>query len=228
MHKTTVIIFVKLPQAGRSKTRLGRSIGMSRAANLFRVMTQKVIHTCLAARSRNPEIDIVLAIDPAHALGARLPCWVGVTARIAQSKGDLGERMVKAMQDVRRRGVQSSKRYDEDIRPHIEPSRGPVIIIGSDAAQMRIDHITDAVNALKSHDAVFGPAHDGGYWLTGFSNLDQAPALFQGVRWSSETTLEDSIRSLPKHFRINYLETLRDIDELEDLQAIGLKSLMRW
>lgn len=204
MFRVTLIIFAKFPQAGRSKTRLGKSIGMARAASLFRFMTQKTINTACAVRARNPNMRIVLAVDPPKTLGARCPYWNVDVERIAQRGDSLGDRMKNAMRDV---------------------PNGPTIIIGADAPQITSLHILDAVNALKGNDAVFGPAYDGGYWLAGFAGRKGAPDLFEKVRWSSSTTLSDTINSMPSQFTVAKLEVLRDIDEKEDLDQLEWNEL---
>ncbi len=206
MTKATLLIFAKMPQVGRTKTRLGRSIGMVRATSLFRLMTEKTISTAIEARNRVPGLRIVLAVDPPQGLSATCPCWRPGIERIAQSRGDLGERMKNAMRNI---------------------PPGPVLIIGMDSPQMESQHLLAAIKALKANDAVFGPAMDGGYWLAGFAQRRDAPNLFSDVRWSSDTTLQDTLKSLPRNYSVAKLEVLRDIDEQEDLDAAGWESLSR-
>ena len=97
--------------------------------------------------------------------------------------------------------------------------RAPTVVIGSDAPQVLRADIAAAFKALKTHDAVIGPAEDGGYWLLGLNA--PAPAdLFEGVRWSHEATLSDlegRMAALGLR-RIKRLRTLRDVDEAGDLK----------
>ena len=97
---------------------------------------------------------------------------------------------------------------------------GPVVIVGSDCPRMTPEHIEEAFRALGSHEAVIGPAEDGGYWLIGLKRVAHAPRLFGSVRWSSPHALEDTLGSLPKGWRVAQLQMLRDVDTLEDWQAL--------
>jgi rSAM/selenodomain-associated transferase 1 len=201
MMRGTLIVFLKSPRAGRVKTRLGREVGMGRAAMLFRRMTEITLR-----ETRNGSWRTVLAIEPPAELHANASLWGYNCPRVAQAPGDLGARMAAAMRAV---------------------AAGPVVIIGADAPGLRARRIADAFAALGSADAVFGPAEDGGYWLIGLARRRPAPRLFDGVRWSSSHALADSIASLPPSFATAFLPVLRDIDDAKDLRAHGPLLLSR-
>lgn len=118
--------------------------------------------------------------------------WPGVPRRLSQPSGDLGRRM------------------DRTIRRF---PAGPVVIIGSDIPDITPRHIADAFRALGRHDAVFGPADDGGYWLVGLRRRPAHPDLFRRVRWSTEHALADTIANLGDRFSHACIETLVDIDD---------------
>ena len=189
--RETVVIFVKAPQAGRGKTRLGKEIGMARAAALFRTMTERTI-----AEAEGGPWRTVLAVDPPWAVHKTASFWPRRLPRVVQGPGDLGARMGRVFQNVQ---------------------TGPVIIIGADAPDLRTRHLREALHKLRGADAVFGPAEDGGYWLIGLARRRSAPRLFDGVRWSTKHALADTLKTLPEKFDVRMLETLRDIDEAKDL-----------
>jgi len=113
-----------------------------------------------------------------------------------QGPGNLGDRMGRVLR----------------MRPP-----GPVCVIGGDIPGITRAHVNRAFTALGNHQAVFGPAPDGGYWLVGLQRNAPPPAsLFQGVRWSTEQALSDSMASLPG-YRIALIDTLRDVDRAVDL-----------
>ena len=197
MRRGTVVIFVKAPVAGRVKTRLGREIGMGRAAALFRILTS---HTLREAEKSG--FRVVLAVDPPGAAKEGARFWPPHLRRIAQGRGDLGDRMARVFRHA----------------------RGPVVIIGADAPGLRARHLRRAFAALKGSDAVFGPAEDGGYWLIGLNGRRAAPDLFAGVRWSTKHALKDTLETLPKSFNVAMLERLRDVDEAADLEAMVFSS----
>lgn len=194
----TVIVFVKTPVAGRVKTRLGAETGYGRAAALFRILTK---HTLREAEKSG--FRVLLAVDPPGAVKARTRFWPPHLKRMAQGSGDLGARMGRAFRKA---------------------PPGPLVIIGADAPGLRARHLRQALAALRGADTVFGPAEDGGYWLVGFNRRRAAPDLFRNVRWSTKHALDDTLKTLPKSFDVAMLDTLRDVDEAKDLEAMGLFS----
>ena len=100
-----------------------------------------------------------------------------------------------------------------------------VTIIGSDCHQLTPKHLDEAFDQLEINDVVIGPAKDGGYYLLGLNG--PCPALFEGKEYSHEKVFEElmtEIKSLElEHYE---LETLNDIDTLEDMQDTPLMQLL--
>jgi uncharacterized protein len=182
---------VKEPRPGRVKTRLGADIGMVQSAWWFRRQAGRLVRRL----SRDPRWLCVLAVAPdVEGLTSRV--WPANVARIAQGQGNLGQRMARVF-----RGL----------------PLGPMVIIGADIPAIEPAHIARAFRALGNHDAVFGPAEDGGYWLIGLKRMRALPPCLLGnVRWSSEHALVDSEASL-KDMRIARVDMLRDVDRAADL-----------
>ena len=195
MTRGALIVFLKVPKAGRVKTRLGRDIGMGRAAALFRHMIAATLAEAAKGRWRK-----IIAIDPPTEVFGWRAVWPAGFERLAQGRGSLGERMKAAMGAV---------------------PKGPVVIIGADAPGLQAGHIARAFAALGRADAVFGPAEDGGYWLIGLARRRPAPELFADVRWSSPHALADTLAGLPPGFRTVFLPILRDLDDADDLAMMG-------
>ena len=193
MRHAKLVVMLKVPRAGRVKTRLGREIGMTRAAWWFRHQVKGLLR-----RIEDPRWQTILAVAPDHD-GMAFRRWPAHLTRLPQRRGDLGARMGRLM-----RGL----------------SPGPVCIIGGDIPGVTRAHIARAFKALGDHEAVFGPAPDGGYWLVGLKRSGRVPpTAFGGVRWSSEHALADSMASLPGA-RIALTDTLQDVDTAEDLRRI--------
>ncbi len=77
------------PHPGRVKTRLGKGIGMTRAAWWFRHQTARLLR-----RIRDPRWDTVLAVAPPDIEGLTSRIWPEDLPRVAQGPGgDLGDRM---------------------------------------------------------------------------------------------------------------------------------------
>ncbi|PTX58035.1 hypothetical protein C8N43_2711 [Litoreibacter ponti] len=188
--RKTLVVMVKEPRPGRVKTRLGRDLGMVGAAWWFRHQVASVLR-----RLRDPRWDLVLAVSPDHeGLASRV--WPEDLRRWPQGRGDLGDRMGAAFA----------------VMPP-----GPVCIIGADIPDVSRGAVAEAFAALGAAAAVFGPAPDGGYWLVGLKRLRRHAGMFDGVRWSTEHALADTIASL-KGARVAYVRELRDVDTVADLR----------
>jgi len=195
MSKRQLFIMVKEPRAGRVKTRLGTGIGMTRAAWWFRHQTRSLIRRL----GRDPRWQTILAVSP-DVEGLQSRIWPVHLPRWPQGRGDLGCRMGSIFRNA----------------PY-----GPVVIIGADIPGVTPALIEKAFRRLGNHDAVFGPAPDGGYWLIGLKRGGRAvPAdLFKGVRWSSAHAFADTVAALGDA-HVGYIDTLRDVDHADDLALI--------
>ena len=188
-----LVIMVKEPRPGRVKTRLGRDLGLTASAWWFRHQTRALLR-----RIEDPRWDTLLAVSPdIEGMNSRI--WPAHLPRVAQGRGDLGDRMARLL-----RGLPI----------------GPVCIIGADIPGITRARINEAFDALGRSEAVFGPAPDGGYWLIGMKRVKPpAPDILQNVRWSSEHALSDSARSLGD-VSFAYVATLQDVDTMEDLRRV--------
>ena len=179
---------VKVPRAGRVKTRLGREIGMTRSAWWYRHQTSRLLR-----RLRDPRWRILLAVAPDRD-GMACRIWPADLPRLPQGAGDLGRRMARAL----------------------AATPGPSVLIGSDIPGIERHHIASAFDALGEAPSVIGPARDGGFWLVGVRHPGRAPVgLFKDVRWSHPETLADTLPTLPQP--VARIATLRDVDQASDL-----------
>ena len=94
---------------------------------------------------------------------------------------------------------------------------GPALIVGSDIPDLGPGQVAAAFRRLATHDAVFGPTLDGGYYLIGFAAGSRTLDPFSGVRWSTQYALEDTLASLPKFATSGIIGELIDIDTGVDL-----------
>lgn len=189
-----LVIMVKVPRPGRVKTRLGRDTGMVASAWWFRRQSAALIR-----RLCDPRWQTYLAVTPDQE-GLQSRVWSKDLPRVPQGAGNLGDRMGRIMRSMQ---------------------AGPVCIIGADVPGITAARIWEGFAALGHHDAVFGPAFDGGYWMVGLKRSRAVPCtIFDGVRWSTQHALADTKRSLGD-MRIAEVARLRDVDTLADLQAFG-------
>lgn len=193
-----LVIMLKEPLPGRVKTRLARDIGKVASAWWFRHQTSKLLREL----DGDPRWKTWLAISPDAAVGTRF--WPKHQLRFTQGQGDLGDRMGRVFRTL---------------------PAGPAIIIGGDIPGVRRRHIATAFRELGGHDGVLGPAPDGGYWLIGLMRCARPmpKGLFEGVRWSSQTTMADTVRSFGPQAKIATTTTLRDVDTVADLRELNLQ-----
>jgi uncharacterized protein len=183
-----LVVMAKAAVAGQVKTRLARELGVATAMRFARHRTAAL----LARVSHAGAWQTSLAVSPDASVGWRL--WPRGIARKPQGRGDLGARMQRIMR-------------------HTEP--GPVVIIGTDVPAIRAELILKAFRLLGRHDAVLGPASDGGYWLVGLRRRPRLLSPFRHVRWSTPHALADTLANL--HCRsIGQLPTLSDVDDAQD------------
>ena len=97
---------------------------------------------------------------------------------------------------------------------------GPIVLIGTDIPGVAPGHIAQAFARLGGHDAVFGPAEDGGYWLVGLRRCPRLLRPFAGVRWSSPHALADTVANLARA-RVAMVATLSDVDTARDHARLG-------
>ena len=95
---------------------------------------------------------------------------------------------------------------------------GPVVMVGTDIPGLRRQHISRAFRALQRHQAVFGPALDGGYWLVGLAPELRDAGIFSPVRWSTRHALADTLENIPAACATALIGTLGDVDTVEDVE----------
>jgi rSAM/selenodomain-associated transferase 1 len=196
--KRSVILFVKLPEKGRVKSRLALHIGEDMAVHLYENMVLDVID--LLKRGRFP---FRICFTPP---GERdqMTGWLGHEHLLVPQAGDdLGDRMEEAFDSVFAGGVQEA------------------LLIGSDIPGLTTDVINEAFTALLSNDAVIGPAVDGGYYLIGFRKRSFKPGIFHDIVWSTGTVFRETMAKLHEaSLNVHVLPELTDVDTVEDLRTL--------
>lgn len=194
MSRPRLLIYAKPPRMGLAKTRLAAGAGRTEAR---RIAHFTLARTLRAVRASGLDAALYLAPDRAlgETLGGLLPAHL---PRFSQGPGTLTHRLARGLAD--------------------SPA-GPILFIGTDAPDLTAGHLIRAARRLQRHDAVFGPASDGGFWLFGVNKRPGLPAIFEDIRWSGPHAMADLRTNLPGKFRVSLLETLQDVDEISDWKS---------
>jgi rSAM/selenodomain-associated transferase 2/rSAM/selenodomain-associated transferase 1 len=207
-QQSLIILFTRLPEPGRSKTRLIPALGAQGAADLHQSMMTRTIRRVSGFCELNPpSLEIRLAgTDDCSACRH----FRGENFRVRpQGPGDLGLRLKRAFHDAFNQGY----------------SR--VVAIGTDTPALDERHLDEAFRVLRQHDAVIGPVEDGGYYLIGSSR--RCPSIFESIDWGGEHVFSQTIMQFEK-LKLTWckLEKLHDVDHPEDLHVwekeTGLKT----
>ncbi len=202
-----LFIAARAPRPGFTKTRLGRAIGHSAAASIYRAFLSD-----LAARFATVEFDIGWYVTPPDAWPEILPCLHGALHSamvVPQPEGDWTTRQRLLFADMPLRGEDRT------------------ILIASDSPHLPVEFVTHAFEALADHDLVFGPVHDGGYYLIGM-RTPRAAAVLDGAVMSNGDVLAYLIdRATSLGTSVALVEPTFDIDEFEDLSRISALVIRR-
>jgi uncharacterized protein len=184
---------------GRVKTRLGAEIGMERAA---RVAAAALLDTLAAATSavgaERCHVSLAGDLDRAVRAGELREALTGWTIHPQQGL-DFGARLADAHARV----------------------RGPVVQVGMDTPHLTPELLLDAAAGLAEHDAVLGPAEDGGWWVLALREPADA-AVLRDVPMSTPSTGADTRAALEgAGLDVGSTATLRDVDEVADADAVA-------
>ena len=193
-----ILFFVKAPQRGRVKSRLASALGEDDALAAYRAFVQDMIDTLDAAGLRT-----LICVSPPEGLPA-VSAWLGGQRTYKVQTGeDLGSRMEHAFRSAFRSGVKRA------------------VLIGSDLPDLPAETFVRSIEALDRHDAVIGPAADGGYYLIGFRDDGFRPEVFRDIHWSTPAVFDETMAVFSRTgSRVHRLPQWRDVDTIGDLQDL--------
>lgn len=192
MSLPTVILLLKAPRPNEVKTRLAASVGPAIAVSIYRQMVDKLRGVF------PPDWPVQIHYSPADA-ELEMKRWLADHRRPrltfqAQADGDLGDRLATAFTLAFSNGATQ------------------VFALGGDCPALTSPLLESAHALLSTHDAVLGPADDGGYYLLGLRSAQ--PSLFTDIRWGTSSVLPVTRRRLAElKLRTAELPTLSDVDD---------------
>jgi rSAM/selenodomain-associated transferase 1 len=193
MSKKLLIVFVKNIKLGKVKTRLAKSIGNEGAFQVYKHLVE-ITETATSELSCEKNIYFSDVI-----IEEKWP----KTSKFIQKGEDLGVKMQNSFKNGQKNGYEK------------------IILIGSDLPNISPEIIQKGFDELEKNEVVFGPAEDGGYYLVGMNKPHFY--IFENKKWSTENLLETTLSELKeKEISFSLLETLNDIDTIEDLEKSSI------
>ena len=187
--KNCLIIFTRNPELGKGKRRLAADVGDETALDIYKFLLD---HT----RTITKNLDVTKQV------------WY--SERVHENDDWNNEIYEKYVQE----GVDLGKRMHHAVAQALE-SHDNVMIIGSDMYDLTQQDLEFAFAKAENHEAVIGPATDGGYYLLGFHKRI-VDGIFEDKEWGTETVLTKTLKDLDS---INYykLEARNDVDYVSDI-----------
>ncbi|XOV89915.1 MAG: TIGR04282 family arsenosugar biosynthesis glycosyltransferase [Pseudomonadota bacterium] len=197
-------VFCRAPVAGLAKTRLIPMLGESGAAALHEELAAARIR--MSVGSGLAPVELWCEPSPDHPFFARFGAQVSLHTQVG---ADLGARMAAAL---------------EAGLVQAWPGQACAVLIGTDCPSLDAAYLAQALEMLKDHDAVIGPAEDGGYGLIGLRR--PVPHAFRHIAWGSDRVAAETCRVFNRErLRFALLPLLWDVDRPEDVERY--RRLMR-
>lgn len=195
-----LLVFARLPELGKVKTRLAADVGDERALAVYETMLRDVM--CGIGTS-TPDTEIEVLWPPTSAANGEALRRAFAPHAIAMQTGTgLGDRLSMAL----------SERF-------FFHRTEKIVAIGVDDPTLPRGLIDRAFALLESCEYVLGPASDGGYYLIGCRALAFDPTLFHDIDWGTSTVLSETLRRIAALGRtVALLPERYDIDTGADLE----------
>ena len=198
-----LLVFARVPERGRVKTRLAAEIGEERALAAYEAMLRDVLDA-IGSPAADTEIEVVWA-PTAAANGDALERAFGDRLLAMQTGANLGDRLAMAL---------SERFYFQRTQK--------IIAIGVDDPLLDRATIDHAFSLLDSCEWVLGPAADGGYYLIGCRAAAFDTSVFRDIEWGTDRVLAatlDRIRTTGNTLAM--LPQRHDVDVAEDLRRLA-------
>ena len=196
----SIVVFAKVPEAGRVKTRLCPPFAPEQAADFYAAMLDDILEAteCFA---RGLGLEPVVALDP------------GTACREWARQAPPGYRVIPQV------GASLSERMERAVEVEAARGQGVVLLRGSDSPALPQARVAQALDALESHDIAVAPDRDGGYSLIGMTR--PWPGIFAHPM-STDSVLADTLAQAEGlGARSAVLKPSFDIDRFSDLSSLS-------
>jgi rSAM/selenodomain-associated transferase 1 len=194
-----LLVFARLPERGRVKTRLARDLGEDRALELYRAMLDDLLRSVVTGPD-GVAIEVLWAPTPG-AGGEAIREAFGTLPAAMQTGATLGDRLAMA--------------FSERFFFH---RTAKIVAIGVDDPDLPRSLIDSAFALLDSCEWVVGPATDGGYYLIGCRGGAFNSDVFRDIAWGTSSVLEATLAKIRQwQASIALLPARSDLDVHDDL-----------
>lgn len=198
--KKAWICMTRIPEAGRTKTRLMPLLSGEECAALHTAFLRD-----LAELSKAVDADFFVTYTPeGKGAGQLREIFPAARELFPQEGEELGARMHNAILRVLRMG------YDA------------CVLTGSDLPDMTVEHLESGFAALGTADVALGPTADGGYYLVGLKQ--PCPAIFEKQTYGISTVFEATCAAAEKAgCTVAKALPCNDVDLPDELRALWEK-----
>lgn len=206
-HENVLMIAARAPIPGQTKTRLGKALGMDRAAELYRGFLRDLADRFEEAVSEHPgAFDLAWTYSPPeHDFRPELEALTGRVSPpsvrfVAQDGPDWGTRQTNLLRWAYDQGYTRS------------------VLMASDSPHLPVSTALAAFSLLETSDVVIGRVRDGGYYLIGMRDFHD---ILTNVAMSTASAADGVIAEAERvRLSVGELPETFDIDEAADLAAL--------
>lgn len=192
MSKNLLILYTKIPQLGKTKTRLSKDSNVLFAFLVSLCSFKDTINKV----SNSRHYDFIAVVDSKEEVDI-FKNKLGLNAYVMDDsllRLDQSERFFKLFSKFK-------EKYNK------------VALIPSDVPAITESTIIGSFNLLNNFKYVFGPEYNGGVYLIGSSSTKNE--IFSNVRWSTENSVKDLIQNTKG--KCTLLQNQGDINTFKDL-----------
>lgn len=199
-RKRAIILFTRIPIAGKTKTRMMPFLTPEECAGLHECFIRDAYEACKKA-----EADIVVCYLPEGELQNLKKLFPEESIYLKQEGTDLGNKMKRAIAQTMEMGYEK------------------VVLIGTDIPQITTKILNQALDDLDDSDIVINPTKDGGYYLIGMKEAHDE--VWNVQRYGTNTVIEDTLAQMEKaRLKVKIGSMCMDLDTEEDLRKLYLGS----
>ena len=198
MRSNALIIFTRIPIAGKTKTRLQTKLSPEECAEIHKCFLKDIYKKMIDLKSH--DIDIIISYNPEGDLNILKEIFYNENLYIKQGINNINEndKIYNSMKEVFSLGYKKC------------------ILIGTDIPEISKENIIDSFDLLDNNDFVFGPSYDGGYYLVGMNEYND---IIVNVNSGTLDNIVNAIKNV--NLKYSLIENRYDIDEYDDLLSLN-------